>query len=328
MLVLGLLAYALWPPIDASPETPRPEQAERAPDGDDPQPPPGEDESANPEEAASLDRRAEQLGESRRSELRELDTVQAPFPHNVRMDDYKASLWSEIQANPPAFETLGDPALDAETAYRMYMYYGMCSVAPRTARQVDQELAEIAERAERTNRRHLGNLERRAEWTADMYELCQAIPAEVDCRMEAILWMTEAVRLGHEIAQVQFYDKVQGFLMRADPWFGGPPLVLERPQLVSEFRMTASQALGRALERGHPEAYLAMSEAVLDGVVFSRDPVAALAYALAAERQAMRSQILLPELPERKQLASQYLDPEQLAEAEQMARDLLNSGDS
>jgi hypothetical protein len=257
-----------------------------------------------------------------------MDAVQAPFPHNVRMDDYKASLWADIQVDPPEIEVPGDPTLDAEMAYRLYMYYGMCSMAPRTARQADHSLAQIAERAERSSRRRLGALERRAEWTADMYELCRSIPPDVDCREEAVLWMTEAVRLGHEIAQVQFYDKALGFLMRPDPWFGGPPLVLERPELIGEFRMTASQALTGAVKKGHPEAYLAMSEAVLDGVVFPKDPVTSLAYALAAEMEAMRSHIILRDLSEQKQLASQFLDPDQIAEAEQLARNLLGERDS
>jgi hypothetical protein len=213
-------------------------------------------------------------------------------------------------------------------AYRLYMYFGMCTMAPRTAQQAEHSLAEIAERAERASPGRLARLERRAEWTADMYELCRAIPPDMDCRVEAVLWMTEAVRLGHEIAQVQFYEKALGFLMRPDPWFGGPPLVLERPELIGEFRMTARDALTGALKKGHPEAYLAMSEAVLDGAVFARDPVMALAYARAAELEAMRSHIILRDLAEQKQLASQFLDPEQIAEAEEFARNLLSERDS
>ena len=40
---------------------------------------------------------------------------------------------------------------------------------------------------------------------------------EVDSRMEAVIWMSEAVRLGHEIAEVQFYKKAMGCILRPDP---------------------------------------------------------------------------------------------------------------
>ena len=279
-------------------------------------------EAEAPDEARVLARRAQELSETRQSELRQLAVTREPFPHDTRMDDYKAALWSEIQANPPQIETPGDPAVDAEMAYRLYMYYGMCTMAPRTVQHVDQSLERIAGRAERARGRSLESLELRADQTMDMYELCLAIPLDVDPRAEAVVWMTEAVRLGHEIALVQYYEKIMGFLLRGDRWLGGPPLVMQSPELIWEFRTTARRALERAVENGHPEAWLAMSEAVSDGVVFEKDPILALAYARVAELEARANHIILHDLDKQKFAAGQFLDAVQKAEAEELAHRL------
>jgi hypothetical protein len=325
LLVLGLAVYALWPASQS--DTGVAAQEARAPAaGDGKNPEPAAAEAEPPDEARELSQRAQQLGEARQSELRLLADSQAPFPHHVRMDDYKAALWSEIQTNPPQFETPGDPAVDAEMAYRLYMYYGMCTMAPRTALQADQRLERIASRARGVRGRYLEGLEFRADQTIDMYELCLPIPLDVDPRAEAVVWMTEAVRLGHEIAQVQYYDKIMGFLLRTDPYLGGPPLVMQNPELIWKFRATATRALEGALENGHPEAWLAMSRAVSDGVVFPKDLVLALAYARVAELEAMQNRILLNDLEEQKFAAGQFLDPAQRAEAEELAH-RLRAGD-
>jgi hypothetical protein len=321
VLVLGLAVYALRPaPQSATGAASQEASPPAAGDGENPEPEAADAEP--PDEAGELSQRAQQLGETRQSELRLLAVSREPFPHHVRMDDYKAALWSEIQANPPQFEIPGDPAVDAEMAYRLYMYYGMCTMAPRTSYQADQRLERIASRAERVRGRYLEGLEFRADQTIDMYELCLPIPLDVDPRAEAVVWMTEAVRLGHEIAQVQYYDKIMDFLLRADPYLGGPPLVMQNPELIWEFRATATRALEGALENGHPEAWLAMSRAVSDGVVFPKDPVLALAYARVAELEAMENRILLNDLEEQKFAAGQFLDPAQRAEAEELAHRL------
>ncbi|MCU0988722.1 MAG: hypothetical protein MUE63_03810 [Xanthomonadales bacterium] len=323
-LVLGLAAYLIWlSPDPGAGDLPQdsslPAVGESAPE-------PEDDEAGAADEPQELARRARQLGETRQSELRELRASQETFPHSVRMDDYKAALWSEIQAAPPAIETPGDPALDAETAYRLYMYYGMCSMMPRTRNQIDRQLEEIEERARTARRGRLESLESRADQMVDSYELCQAIPPDVDCRMEAVLWMTEAVRLGHEIAQVQFYEKAMGFLLRPDPFSNAPPLVMRHPGLIGEFKATANLALSQALEKGHPEAWLAMSRAVFDGVVFPEDAVLALAYARVAEAEAMENRIILRGLEEQTDAIIQRLDPAQVAEAEELARRLPETG--
>lgn len=271
------------------------------------------------DEPGALARRAQQLGEAKQSELRKLGVAEERFPHDVSMEDYKASLWTDIQANPPALETPGDPALDAETAYRQYMYYGMCTMAPRTGGQIDRRLDQIAERAETASGRYLRGLESRFDQMIDLYELCRAIPPEVDRRLEAVVWMTEAVRLGHEIAQVQFYEKAIGFLLRADRYREAPPLVMLHPQMIDEFKTTARFALDRAQEKGHPEAFLAMSRAVYEGVVYPKDPVLALAYARVAELTAMENHIILRDLAEQIYAVMQHLDGEQRASAEEMS---------
>jgi hypothetical protein len=320
LLAAAFVAYALWPAGQEENQIVSGQTAPPSDGGDAPEAP--ADEAGPDDEPQQLARRARQLGESRRSELRELAVSQHRLPHDVPMEDYKAALWSDIKLNPPRLETRGDPELDAEAAYTQYMYFGMCSMAPRTGRQADRRLEQLAERAERTRGRYLRGIENRVNQTIDMYELCSRIPPDVDPRREAILWMSEAVRLGHEIAQVQYYEKVKGFLLRPDPYTNDAPLALQQSSLIGEFKATARMALNGALEKGHPEAYLAMSRALFEGVLYSRDPVMAFAYARAAELEAMSNHIILRGLDDQKSAVSQYLDNGQLAEAEGLVQQL------
>jgi hypothetical protein len=320
LLVAALLAYALWPSGQEDTGNESGQATVQSDAGEEPRPQ-GADAGAD-DEPQQLARRARQLGESRQSELRKMAVSQHRLPHDVPMEDYKAALWSDIKVNPPAFETPGDPELDAETAYRQYMYFGMCSIAPRTSIQADRHVAQLAERAERANGRHLSRIENRVNQTIDMYELCSRIPPDVDCRREAVLWMSEAVRLGHEIAQVQYYEKAMGFLLRPDDYTGDAPLAMQQTSLIGEFKATARSALGGAIEKGHPEAYLAMSRAVFEGVIFPRDPILAMAYARVAELEAMANRIILRGLADHKFELAQFLNSEQMAEAEELSRQL------
>ena len=97
-------------------------------------------------------------------------------PHDVAIGDYKAGLWAEIEANPPKPRDLNDPEVDADLAYRLYMYYGNCSVIPRTEQQVDRRLEHIAVRVEHANDMRLQRMEGRVDQTMSNYELCFLIP--------------------------------------------------------------------------------------------------------------------------------------------------------
>ncbi|MDX1557092.1 MAG: hypothetical protein R3212_13760 [Xanthomonadales bacterium] len=258
---------------------------------------------------------------------RRTPATQADYiPHDVALDQVKAQLWADVQANPPELRPRGDPLVDAELAYRLYMFYGNCTMAPRTAQEIDRRLERMAQRAERAGdrggQRFLEGMEQRVDGMMDFYELCLAIPAGVDARYEAVQWMTEAVNLGHEIAQVQFYEKAMGFMLRPDRYDELPPLVMQRPGLIDAFKATARYGLSRGMEKGHPEAYLAMSQAVFEGLIYRKDPVMAYAYARAAEMKAMQSQMILDSAGEQKLHIAQHLDPQQVSEGEQLALDL------
>ncbi len=265
---------------------------------------------------------ARTLSESEAKRIRQVVSEQQAFPHEVLMDEYKAELWADIQSQPPALRPLNDPDVDADLAYRLYMYYGNCSVMPRTQAQIDSRLNQLAERAEHASARSLDRIERNADRMINSYEFCAAIPAEVDPRLEAIHWMARAVQLGHEIAQVQYYEKAMGFLLRTDRMSETPPLVMLQSGIISEFKANARMALDMAMQKGHPEAYLAMAEAMLDGVIYQRDPVMAMAYLRAAQSLASQNQLLLRGLEHLQYRASQELTAEQVAQAEKLAMDL------
>ena len=244
------------------------------------------------------------------------------IPHDVAMADYKAALWEDIRANPPEPRDRDDPDVDADLAYRLYTYYANCSVIPRTEREVSRWLERIADNAEHAGDRYLKNMERRVDETVNNYELCYLIPLEVDCRLEAVHWITRAVELGHDVAEVQFYQRAMGFILRPYKFTNDPPLVMKEPGLVSEFKDTARRGLARAMEKGHPEAYLANAQALLEGLIYPKNPMEAYAYARAAELSAARTQLILEGLDYWKNAAARNLGDDQLAEAESLALDL------
>ena len=320
VLAFGLAAYVLWHPsqgVDDKIPQQNPPLSAGEPQNLEP-----EDSEANPTEARTTLLSARPRGDVDASDKQKRAATQVTIPHDVVMDDYKRDLWTEIQADLPEFRQPGDPALDADTAYRLYMYFGNCSVVLSRGHQIDQQIEKIASRAETAGGRSLEELEGRLDRIIDYYELCQPIPRDVDSRMEAVIWMSEAVRLGHEIAEVQFYKKAMGFILRPDPNTNNPPLAMKHPGLVADFKTTSRLGLARALEKGHPEAYLAKSQAVLEGLIYPKDPVLAFAYARAAELEAAKNHVILREVDRWKQEATKYLSQKQVAEAEQLALEL------
>ena len=320
VIALGFATYVLWPPA---------QDIEGTLSRQDPPLPAGESQAAEPElsesnpgNARTALLSAQPRGNPGAADKQKRAATQVSIPHDVVMQNYKNDLWKEIQADPPAFSWPGDPALNAEMAYRLYMYYGNCSVLSSRGDHIDQQINKIASRAENAGGRSLERLEGRLDRIIDYYQLCEPIPPDVDTQMEAVIWMSEAVRLGHEIAEVQFYQKAMGFILRPDPTTNSPPLALQHPGLVDDFKTTARLGLARALERGHPEAYLARSQAVLEGLIYKKDPVLAYAYARVAEQEAAKNLLLLDDLDHWKQQAARYLDQQQIAEAEQLAREL------
>lgn len=248
------------------------------------------------------------------------------IPHDVPLQQVKSELWDDIQANPPELLERGDPLIDADMAYRLYMFYGNCSTVPRTSQAIDQQLGQFADHAEhiasRDNTANLEGIESRVDRMMNIYEMCLAIPPDDDVHMKAVQWMTEAVHLGHEIAQVQFYDRAMGFIVRPDRSAGSPPLAMKRPGVVEAFKSTAEYALSQGMQKGHPEAYLAMSQVLLEGLIYPRDRVMAYAYARTAEMKASQSQFILDQVGYHKQRIGQYLNQEQISEAEQLALEL------
>lgn len=319
-LTLGVAVYAVWPRARFV-DTSNSQQNASLPAGETLHTKPGrvEDSAAGPRTRLLS---AHPPGGPEAPDKSSRAATRVTIPHDVVMQNYKNELWTEIQENPPELSWPGDPALDADMAYRLYMYYGNCSVLNSRGDHINQQIEKIADRAEKAEGRSLERLEGRLDRIIDYYELCDPIPPDVDRQLEAVIWMSEAVRLGHEIAEVQFYDKAMGFILRPDPTTNSPPLAMRYPGLVEDFKITARLGLTRALEKGHPEAYLAQSRAVIEGLIYRKDPVLAYAYVLLAEREAGKNRLILEDLGHWKQQAAKYLDPSQVAEAEQRALEL------
>ena len=324
VLALAVVVTYFWSqstrsPVDGVPELQAPQTADNTP-----QVAPvtgaesGDSETPGVKGQMSGSRETAGTAQPTRAGFDEPETV----PRDVALADYKAGLWAEVQANPPKPRDLNDPEVDADLAYRLYTYYGNCSVIPRTEQQVDQRLEHIAKRVEQANGRHLQRMEGHVDQTMSNYELCLLIPPEVDCRLEAVHWLTKAVQLGHDVAEIQFYDKAMGFILRPDQFTNDPPLAMQQAGLVYGFKDTARLGLARALEKGHPEAYLANSRALLEGLIYPKNPTEAFAYARVAELTAARNHLILEDLEYWKKAAAQHLTEEQLRLAENKALEL------
>ena len=320
VLVTGLAAYVLWHSAQVGDD--KISRQNPAHSGAEPLGLETEDAAAKPNEPRTTVPGERPRGAADASGKRKLAATEVTIAHDVAMQDYKTDLWVEILAQPPEFRQPGDPTVDADMAYRLYMYYGNCSVLLGQGQQMDQQMEKIANRAETAQGRRLEDLEGRLDQIIDYYELCLPIPPDVDARMEAVIWMSEAVRLGHEIAEAQFYQKAMGFILRPDPNSNSPPLAMLHPGLVADFKSTARLGLARALEKGHPEAYVAKSQAVLEGMIYPKDPVLAYAYAHLAELEAAKNHIIVKDIGLWKEQAARYLSQEQIAEAGQMALEL------
>lgn len=254
------------------------------------------------------------------ADLRLPENAKVALPRDHMAAGYRSETWNAILEDPPKLTRRGDPEVDAETAYRLYLYLRWCGSVATTERQAEVQFQQFAEEiAGATDEEHLRGLKWGASRDFQLYEFCRVIPPGIDRRYEAVKWLAEAVRLEHEVAQIEYYDSIIRMLMAYRPAFVSSSLVLLHPELPGEFRDTSRVALARAMERGHPEAFLAMSQAVIDGVVFPRDPVLAYAYAHLAELEAGPDPAILGKIGQQKFMVSQYVEPGQIAEAEQLA---------
>ncbi|MDX1557091.1 MAG: hypothetical protein R3212_13755, partial [Xanthomonadales bacterium] len=100
------------------------------------------------------------------------------------------------------------------------------------------------------------------------------------------------------------------------------PLVMNHSSLIDSYKSTAQYGLSQGIRKGHPEAYLAMSQALMLGVVFPKDPITAYAYLRVAELRAADERWMLQRTEFYKERMSDYLSHEQIAEAEHLALEL------
>jgi hypothetical protein len=126
----------------------------------------------------------------------------------------------------------------------------------------------------------------------------------------------EAARLDHEVAQIDYYRTANSYLDH--PFSGETPLLESHPEVIVEFKETARYSLERALEKGHPEAYMAMSQALSDGIIFERDPLGAYAYAHMAELTAYDDLAFRNKIRIKKYALTHLLTSEEIEDAKEL----------
>jgi len=336
ILGVAIVGYVIWrtPQSDSADtlqEMPPPIVEIDIPDPDLPQPGMGEPPADN--ELADSDRTGEE------STSRAVADRGTPLPHNMSKGDYKKRLLAEIEANPPELQVPGDPDLDADTAFRIYLYLVRCSREPRTRRQAEEQLRQYAENAENTQRMlemaqskddlfsdrlqsQLEGYDRRTQQLFLGYQMCKKLPPDLDFQLEPFIWLTKAARLGHDIAEIDYYEMGLASIMNYDGYTWAPPLILKHPELLEEYKATARLALAQAMNKGHPEAYMTMSYALLQGVIYPKDLVMSLAYMRVAEQKAAHHQIALAMYPSLMNTIEQNMTPREISEAEKLALEL------
>ena len=329
MLGMVIVAYAIWwiPQRDST-ETVR-------------QAPPPVEEIAIPDPGLPQPAAGKELPDSdRMGEASTRQTVAnrgTTLPHDVSKGDYKKQLLAEIEADPPAHRSPTDPGLDADTAYRIYLYLERCSREPRTRRQAEQELKQYAKGAETTLRMleqtesigmgerlqsQLEGIDDRTQRLIIGYRMCSKLPPDLDFQLEPFIWLTEAVVLGHDVAEIDYYEWALAWINSYDDYTWAPPLILKRPELVEEYKSNARLALAEAMNKGHAEAYKMMSYALLQGVIYPQDLVMSLAYMRVAERKAAQHQIKLGMYPSLLNTIEQNMTPQEIVDAEKLALEL------
>jgi len=252
-----------------------------------------------------------------------------PFPRGQTIGEYRSNIWKEILESPPDLTNRGDPGIDGDTAYRLYLYFRWCGSVATTERQAEVQFQQWADEiAGAADEEHLRGLKWGAGRDFRLYEFCRVIPPEIDRRFEAVKWLAEAVRLDHQVAQIEYYESVINMLSAYRPAFISSSLIMLHPELLGEFKDTSRFALSRAMERGHPEAFVVMSQAIIDGIVFPRDPVLAYAYAHLAELEAVQNPAVLGRIGHQKFMVSQNVDLEQIADAEALAHQMRFENDN
>lgn len=211
--------------------------------------------------------------------LGRLGSGQMNYPHGYSTQEYRDLIWSQIPEQPPKLLKHGGERIDGNTAYRLHMYYRYCARTP-TQEKPARPLTEVDESTSNPGSSGSANLSRGAELKSKLTKLCSPIPPNTDHYLETFKWLGEAVKLGHEVAQIEYYDVAYDLLK--NPLYKKTTLLERHPNLIEEFKETARIALASAMEKEHPEAFLGMSKAFFGGIVVKKDLVAAYAHAYAA----------------------------------------------
>lgn len=136
------------------------------------------------------------------------DSVE-PFPLDQTFGEYRSDVWKAILEDPPNLAERGDPGIDGDTAYRLYLFFRWCGSVPTTERSADVHFQQWADEiADATDEKQLRGLKWSAGRDFRLYEFCRVIPPEVDRRLESVKWLGEAVRLDHEVAQIEYYESI------------------------------------------------------------------------------------------------------------------------
>lgn len=203
--------------------------------------------------------------------------------------------------------------LSGREIYEMYTYLRACHRQPRTVEALDLRVKRIRG-SERMNRRMAPE---EIEAMVDNYQRrlirCESLPDDRVLEPLMLDWLTLAASRGFPQAQIAYHRSAR-WLLTHDRWG-----VYRYPERVREYQRLAPAFLEAALESGHHDALYEYSLALRENIIFDSDPVAAYAYAVAAD---MASSLGNQEAQEIMALLETVLEPDDIRDARLNGREL------
>lgn len=243
----------------------------------------------------------------------------ASIDTNVHIEEWLKSVEKQfLEATPEALDRKRREADagDAEAAMWLYIVHRECLFAPGSQSEMDGRVEMFENQLEAVegppDYQEMLLLE--LEKLAHISEFCTVFAEEdSDLLEDTLVWLHRAADLGHMGAQRIYHAR--GRELITDLRNG---LAFRNPGLINEYVARADLYVRSLLENRHPHGLSLLSRMLAVGDVYEQDYPTAYAYARAAELVADGP--LREEVMQRMNLAIRFLSPEELTEAEELAR--------
>ncbi|MEM9531591.1 MAG: hypothetical protein AAGA23_11785 [Pseudomonadota bacterium] len=275
----GVLGIALW----VSEPSPKHELA--AASGEDAPSPVARSLKDRPRLAAEPKPRRAPTGEITAEQVAEATAQLWPESEftDEEYDQTKVEIFREFQAVSRnwTIETYTKKAarrdeLSGREIYELYTYLRTCHQQPRSVAELERREERIRNSRRMARRLSAEEIDNIVEGYRGQLVRCESLPPDESLIPLMLDWLTLAAMCGFPQAQVAYHRSAR-WLLTQDRWG-----VYRHPDRVREYRRLAPAFLEAALKSGHHDSLYEYSIALRENIIFDEDPVAAYAYAWAA----------------------------------------------